>query len=549
MNPFWILLIGMVVVVGGVLALRLHAFLALVCGALVVAGLTPRGQVARYAAREAARATGLAVARQTGPSVSFTTGKVAPAPGTRLVVLRPTRDGYSRLVSLRVVTTDPQSTRAEPEAGGAPPEVRPDDLVIEAHQEPGIRKAAEQTIGERVAEGFGRTATEIGILIAMAAVVGQALLASGAAERIVLTARRLVGDARAGLAFLASAYVLGIPVFVDTVFYLLIPLAKVMRARSGRDYTLYVLCIVAGSTMTNALVPPTPGPSFVAAELHAGVAPMMLGGLTVSAIAAAAGYAYATWANRRWDAAAELAPEAPVAADDKPAADLPPLWLSLTPILLPVVLITLNAFAHGLADAPAMQLVQTLGQKNVALSLAAATGLAMAAGRRGMAGDRRQAVRSFVTEALSSAGVMVLIISAGGAFGYVLRQTDIAASLSERLPEARLALLPLAFLLTTLVRVSQGSATVSMIAAAGIVSPIAAGGAAALGYHPVYLAMAIGCGSKPGMWMNDSGFWIIGKMSGFSEGHTLRTATVMMTVMGVAGLVATVLGAWLLPLV
>ena len=77
----------------------------------------------------------------------------------------------------------------------------------------------------------------------------------------------------------------------------------------------------------------------------------------------------------------------------------------------------------------------------------------------------------------------------------------------------------------------------------------AAGGAAALGYHPVYLAMAIGCGSKPGMWMNDSGFWIIGKMSGFSEGHTLRTATVMMTVMGVAGLVATVLGAWLLPLV
>src|SRR5205823_4023594 len=135
---------------------------------------------------------------------------------------------------------------------------------------------------------------------------------------------------------------------VDTVFYLLIPLAKVMRLRSGRDYTLYVLCIVAGSTMTNALVPPTPGPTFVASELHAGMAAMMLGGLFVSALSAAAGYAYATWANRRWEipvrtltAGGEVAEPAPAPTVE---AELPPLWLSLTPILLPVILITLNAY-------------------------------------------------------------------------------------------------------------------------------------------------------------------------------------------------------------
>jgi GntP family gluconate:H+ symporter len=131
----------------------------------------------------------------------------------------------------------------------------------------------------------------------------------------------------------------------------------------------------------------------------------------------------------------------------------------------------------------------------------------------------------------------------------VLRQTDIASDIKDLLPVTRLALLPLAFLVTTLVRTAQGSATVAMITAAGIVSPIAAGGAAALGFHPVYLALAIGCGSKPVMWMNDSGFWIIGKMSGFTEAETLRTATVMMAIMGVAGLLATILGAWLLPLV
>jgi len=112
---------------------------------------------------------------------------------------------------------------------------------------------------------------------------------------------------------------------------------------------------------------------------------------------------------------------------------------------------------------------------------------------------------------------------------------------------AMLMLLPIAFLITTAVRTAQGSATVAMITAAGVMSPIVAAGPDALGFHPVYLALAIGCGSKPVMWMNDSGFWIIGKMSGLTPGQTLRTATVMMLIMGVMGLGATVLGAWIWP--
>lgn len=565
MNPVLILVAGMVVVVGGVLVLRLHAFLSLTVGALVVAWLTPPGYVARHAARDAARAAGLKLRSfdpATGTAV-FDSSKSGLMTGAPLVVLRPTGGGYEKVGTLQVTgPSDRAGVVAAAASSGPVPWLSASDLVVEPFQEAAARKAAAQSIGERVGEGFGRTVLEIGILIAMAAIVGQTLLESGAAERIVLSARRVVGDNRAGLAFLASGYVLGIPVFFDTVFYLLIPLGKVMRARSGRDYTLYVLCIVAGATMTHSLVPPTPGPLFVAAELGAGVAPMMLAGMVVSAVAAAAGYAYAKWANRRWDIPLRLAVAgAPDGTEgvgaDGPVPDLPPLWLSLAPILLPVILISLSASLGAPPPDPtrpawqtrSLHAVQTLGEKNLSLTLAAGIGLATAAVRRRRAPGRLgEALAASVGEALSSAGVIILITSAGGAFGYVLRQTDIAASLAEMLPQTRLALIPLAFLLTTLVRVAQGSATVAMIAAAGIVSPIAAGGAAALGYHPVYLALAIGCGSKPGMWMNDSGFWIIGRMSGFTEAETLKTATVMMAIMGVAGLAATMLGAWLLPL-
>jgi GntP family gluconate:H+ symporter len=137
--------------------------------------------------------------------------------------------------------------------------VVPGDFVVDPPQADAAARAAAAGLGDRVAEGFGRTVTNIGILIALASIVGECLLLSGGAEKIVAWSRRAAGERRVSLAFLASGFVLGIPVFFDTVFYLLVPLGKVMRVRTGRDYTLYILCIVAGATMTHSLVPPTRG--------------------------------------------------------------------------------------------------------------------------------------------------------------------------------------------------------------------------------------------------------------------------------------------------
>jgi len=161
-------------------------------------------------------------------------------------------------------------------------------------------------------------------------------------------------------------------------------------------------------------------------------------------------------------------------------------------------------------------------------------------------GDK-QALFDSVQSALASGGVVILITAAGASFGAMLQQTNIAArigGLAADFEITGLLVLPLAFFVTAVVRTAQGSATVSMITSVGIF----AGMAATLPFHPVYLALAIGCGSKPFPWMNDSGFWVINRMSGMTIGETIRSVSFLMTVMAIDGLVAVMLLAWLFPM-
>jgi len=148
-------------------------------------------------------------------------------------------------------------------------------------------------------------------------------------------------------------------------------------------------------------------------------------------------------------------------------------------------------------------------------------------------------------EAVSSAGTIILITASGGAFGYILQQTSIGSWLATHTSELKIAILPMAFLITALIRTAQGSATVAMITAVGMFTAFNTPGA--LSFHPVYLAIVIGCGSKVFAWMNDSGFWVICKMSGFTEQETIKNNSVMLAIMGVTGLAFTMLMAKLFP--
>ena len=134
----------------------------------------------------------------------------------------------------------------------------------------------------------------------MASILGGCLMAAHGAERIVVSLRTAFGPSRTPFAFLGSGLLLGIPMFAEAVFYLLLPLAKAMWRETRRNYLLFVMTIVAGATMTHSLVPPTPGPLFVAQAMGIDIALMMQQGLIVSTIAALAGYAYARYADRRW---------------------------------------------------------------------------------------------------------------------------------------------------------------------------------------------------------------------------------------------------------
>ena len=389
-------------------------------------------------------------------------------------------------------------------------------------------------IGRRVAEGFGKTAHDIGILIAMASILGQCLMEARGAERIVVTIERLVGRPRASLAFLGAGFLLGIPMFAEAVFYLLLPLAKASWRETRRHGVLLVLSFVAGATMTHSLVPPTPGPLFVADEMGIDIALMMRQGLIVGAVAALAGYGYAAWADRCFAIPLRTAGDDVVGT--APEGALPPLWCSLLPILLPVVLISADSAVDSIARVPASvaRVVHVVGDKNLALTVSATAAILLLATRAGMSRDK---VRRAVAAAVLEGGEIILVIAAGGALGATLRQAGMADLAAAAVPAHALLLLPIAWGVTVLIRAAQGSATVAMITAVGIIAPIA--DAATLPYHEVYVALAIGCGSKPGMWMNDSGFWVIAKMTGMTETETLKTASVMVAIEGTVGLLAT----------
>ncbi|MCK5694985.1 MAG: hypothetical protein KAI08_19090 [Bacteroidales bacterium] len=402
-------------------------------------------------------------------------------------------------------------------------------------------------LGKRLTMAFGNTSGKIGILIALASIIGTSLMRSGAAERIVRGLLGLFGKKNTSLAFLSGSFTLAIPVFFDTVFYLMIPLVKSISVRNPKKFSLLLMTVIAGGVMAHSLVPPTPGPLFVAEEMGIDLGIMMMGGLTVGLVTAASGYLYALWANRKWSLPMRDTPD--ISIEDlkqisgKETKELPGLFVSLLPVLLPILLITGNTFSKMFAGGTRLSNIFTIiGDPNIALAISAAIAMILLWTRL----IEVRIFKKYITESLMGAGMIILITSSGGAFGQMLQQTGIGIRIEILAANYQMALLPLAFFITAAVRTAQGSATIAMVTAIGVMSGLASNG---LHFHPVYLALAIGCGSKIFAWMNDSAFWIVTKMSGLEEKETIRHFSILLMVMGFSGLIAVMILSRIFPLI
>jgi GntP family gluconate:H+ symporter len=475
--PFILLLAGILTVVGGIIWLRLHAFLALTLAALLVGILTPVTLLERYHVQE------------------------------------------------KGVSTEE------------------------------AKKLADKNVGTRVAEGFGRTSAKIGILIAMAAIIGTCLMESGGALRIVRSFLSMLGEKRAPEALTGSSFLLGIPIFFDTLFYLMIPLARALAAQTRKNYVLYVMAIVAGGAMTHSLVPPTPGPLVVAGELGVDLGRMIVGGILVGLVGMTGAFAYARWFNRNHPIELRTNPNEKeskyLKLSDTPNEQLPNLLSSLSPILIPVILLAGKSLLLQFSDTlnkngwgGLLDLFVLLGDKNIALTLGALLALRQLMKSKIFSKpDLSESVKS----SLQGAGVIILITGMGGAFGGILQETSLGLEVSNFVSSQEfgsLAILVVAYFTTSVIRIAQGSATVAMVTSIGIVGGLVEQG---IGIHPVYLALAIGCGAKPIPWMNDSGFWVVGKLAGFTEAETFKTFSIAIALQGICGGIAVLAFAYFFP--
>ncbi|MDL5362571.1 GntP family permease [Halalkalicoccus sp. NIPERK01] len=405
-----------------------------------------------------------------------------------------------------------------------------------------------------IAQSFGDVMVSIGIPILMAAIIGKTLMDSGAADRIVRAFLSVTGEGRSEYALLGSSYVLSIPVFFDNVFYLLAPLGRSMKARTGIKFSLYVSVLAAGALATHMLVPPTPGPLAMAAELNVdlGLA-IVVGSIVALPASILGGVVYGRFLHGREDfplrEAMGSSPEDLRERTERPTSALPGLLESSLPIVVPVVLIASNTVAGVLAEegaiaagGPIDALTSFLGDPNFALTAAALLS-AFTFFRMEMAGDKER-FGNELTEAIKSGGNIIAITAAGGTFGAMLAAAGVGEYIAGGLQELGLGLLVAGWLIAAVIRVAQGSGTVAILTGAAIMAPLAGGFAA----NPVYLMMAVGFGGMIAPWYNDSGFWIISEVAGLTQMETFKTYSAVATVMSVSGLLIVLVLSALVPL-
>ncbi|CAM5467064.1 MULTISPECIES: GntP family permease [Actinomycetes] len=400
-----------------------------------------------------------------------------------------------------------------------------------------------------IESGMGGILGHVAIIIGLGTMLGAILEVSGGAE--VLSARLLglFGERRAPLAMGLTGLIFGIPVFFDVGIFVLAPIVYAAAKRSGKSILLYCMPLLAGLSMTHAFLPPHPGPVAAAGLFKVDLGWIILMGIVCGIPAVLAAWAYAAWIGKRIfvpvpqdmveaaeeSRAAVIAEQtaAGVRPHEKPVA----LGTVLAIIGTPLVLILLATFSSIALDPSTLRsVVEFFGNPFVALTIALLLAYYLLGIRRGWS---RKSLETVSTASLKPVGNILLVVGAGGIFGAVLKGSGVADALSDTFHNVGLPVILLAWLVSVVLRVAQGSATVAIVTTAGIVLPLIDGQHLSQP-HLALIIMAISAGSIFASHVNDGGFWMVAKYFGISERDTLKSWTVLETVLSVVGFLVAV---------
>jgi gluconate:H+ symporter, GntP family len=413
--------------------------------------------------------------------------------------------------------------------------------------------------------GFGTTLASVALLVGLGAMLGRLLEHSGGAQVLADSLIGRFGEKRAPLALGVAALLFGFPIFFDAGLVVFLPIVFTVARRLGGSLLTYGLPTAGAFAVMHAFVPPHPGPVAAAELVGADIGLVLVFGLIVGLPTwYLGGYLFGLWAGRRYDVAVpHILDDAAVrTADDEPDPSVegtspgiastggratetatraaPPRFGTVVGILLlPLVLIFLNTGLSTLATAGAVaedsflvRAGQLLGATPVALLITVLVAMVVLGVRRGESGAQ---VESIVNSALGPVCAIILITGAGGMFGGVLRASGIGQALADVLGDIGLPVIVAAFVISVLLRVAQGSATVALTTAAGLMAPVVE---ATEGLSQVDLALiviAIAGGATVLSHVNDSGFWLVSRFFRMDEKTTLKTWTVMETLLGTLG--------------
>src|SRR5438477_5370750 len=391
-----------------------------------------------------------------------------------------------------------------------------------------------QAIVKSFETGVGGTLGHIAIVVALGTMLGKMMAESGGAERIARTVIAAFGEANADWAMAAIGLIVGLSVFFEVGFVLLIPIAFNVARRTGTSMVLVGLPMVAGLSVVHGLVPPHPATLLAVAAYKADIGRTVLYALIVGIpTAIIAGPLYAKFIAPR----IRIVGENPIAAQFVETAanrDLPSFSLTLFTILLPIFLMLIGSWADKLATphSPFNEGLRLLGGADIALLIAAMVSFVTLGKLRGFSRER---ILKFTDECLAPTATITLLVGAGGGLGRILQDSGTSQAIVDLALRAHLSILFSAWLVAALVRLATGSATVAMAMASGIIAPIAAH----TGVRPELLTIATGAGSLVFSHVNDGGFWLVKEYLNMSVADTMKSWSICETIISVVGLLLT----------